>query len=303
MPEVLYRPISRKQFCRISIGALAGCWSWQAFGQESGTQDDNPDQWHVGLLSDTHIPEDPSEAYRGFAPVANLKQAVGQIDAVRPEAVIVCGDAARLEGKIGDYRRLRELLMPLAESAPVAIGLGNHDDRRNFSQVFRGDDTPGRQNVSGKHVVVLEHPTTRIVVLDSLLYVNKVAGLLGKAQRTWLEHTLPRLSDRPLVLFVHHTLNDGDGDLLDVDRLMTILRPHRHVKAIFYGHSHQFRIGEREGVRLVNLPACGYNFNDAEPVGWMEASFHRHGVALTLRAFAGNRENDGTTYQVEWKRS
>ncbi len=296
MPGIFYEPISRKRFCRIAAGSLAGCWAWNGMARGAA-----PDKWRVALLSDTHIPQNGEEQYRGFAPVENLRKVVTQIEAARPEAAVVCGDAARLTGEVGDYKMLRGLLAPIAATAPILIGLGNHDDRRKFSQVFPAAETPGKQNVSGKHVTVLEHPTTRIVVLDSLLYVNKVAGLLGKAQRVWLEQQLPKLSDRPLVMFVHHTLGDGDGDLLDVDRLMSIIEPQKHVKAIFYGHSHQFRIGERSGVRLVNLPACGYNFNDNEPVGWVDATFSGTGVALRLNAIGGNRKRDQEVFDVKWR--
>ena len=108
------------------------------------------------------------------------------------------------------------------------------------------------------------------------LVACKVAGLLGKSQR------------------------DGDGDLLDVDRLFTILKPHRKVKAVFYGHSHRYAVDRRDHVQLINLPAVGYNFRDDQPVGWVDARFSREGVAMTLRAIGGNRESDGQTTTVEW---
>ena len=76
---------------------------------------------------------------------------------------------------------------------------------------------------------------------------------------------------------MHHTLGEGDGDLLDTDRFFQILKPHRQVKAIFYGHSHVYEYGFREGKHLINLPAVGYNFSDAQPVGWLDARFHRRG--------------------------
>lgn len=295
MPGLFYEPISRRRFWTVSGGLAAGSIACRYV---AGGQPDT--EWRVALLSDTHIPADPTEKYRGFAPVENLRQVAQQVVQARPAAALLCGDAARLEGKVGDYQALRTLLEPIAETAPVVIGLGNHDDRRNFVNVFPSDATPGKQPVPGKHVVVLEHPLARVVMLDSLLYVNKVAGLLGKAQRAWLTAQLPKLSDRPLVLFVHHTLGDGDGDLLDVDRLMRIVSGHKHVKAIFYGHSHTLAFGRRDQVQLINLPACGYNFSDAQPVGWMDAQFHRQGVKLTLRAIGGNRRDDGRTFAIEW---
>ena len=71
---------------------------------------------------------------------------------------------------------------------------------------------------------------------------TKLPDYLGKAQRQWLADFLAGSDDRPTVLFVHHTLGDGDGDLLDINRLYRLVRPHRKVKAIFYGHSHEYAI-------------------------------------------------------------
>ena len=304
MPGLFHRPLSRKDFLRISAGSAAMGWLHLAAASPwaGAREDTGPDSIRVALLADTHTPADPAEAYRGFKPVDNLKAIVPQIVQAAPELVTLTGDAARLVGKREDYVALQSLLQPVAEKSPVVIGLGNHDDRQNFFQVFPADAGDLKQPVAGKHVTVFEHAALRLVMLDSLLYVNKVAGLLGKAQRQWLRTILPNLNDRPLVLFVHHTLGDGDGDLLDADRQFQLIEPHEHVKAIFFGHSHHWGITQRNGVKLINLPAVGYNFNDSEPVGWIDARFHSDGVALTLRAIAGNRDQDGTTTQVAWTR-
>src|SRR5207247_5627143 len=117
----------------------------------------------------------------------------------------------------------KQLLAPLGEQTPVYIGLGNHDDREHFFKVF--DDPSGtRQKISGKHVLVIERPSLRFVILDSLLYTNKVAGLLGKSQREWLGRFLGDSDGRPTILFVHHTLGGRDGALLDVQRLVALAR-------------------------------------------------------------------------------
>lgn len=268
-------------------------------GGESASAAEGGAEARLALLADTHIPGDRVDGHRGFNPWENLKRVVPEVVEARPAGAVICGDAARLEGKLEDYRELRGLLEPVAAVAPVCIGLGNHDDRANFGKVF---PEPGgqRQPVSGKHVVVFEAGPVRVVVLDSLLYVNKVAGLLGLSQRQWLSQALPGLADRPIVLFVHHTLGEGDGDLLDGDRLFAILRSCPQVKAIFYGHSHVWELGERQGVKLINLPAVGYNFRDRDPVGWVDARFRREGVELTLRALAGNRDGDGRAVYVPW---
>jgi hypothetical protein len=70
---------------------------------------------------------------------------------------------------------------------------------------------------------------------------------------------------------------------LDTDRLFDLLRPHRHVKAIFYGHSHVWELGRHDRLQLINLPAVGYNFNDKDPVGWVDARFRAAGSADIAR--------------------
>jgi 3',5'-cyclic AMP phosphodiesterase CpdA len=255
---------------------------------------------HLALLSDTHVPADRLNGHRGFNPWENLRRIVPDVAASNSQGVVLCGDAARLEGLEGDYRELKELLQPIATNCPVYIGLGNHDDRANFRRVFA---PPSGPDAGGRNVVVIEDDVLRLIVLDSLLYVNRVAGHLGKAQREWLAGYLEQHDDRPVALFVHHTLEDRDGDLLDSDRFFALLKPHRQVKAIFYGHSHVWQRSERAGLHLINLPAVGYNFDDKDPVGWVDAHFHPRGVDLTLHAIAGNRAEDGHRFSIGWDKA
>src|SRR5206468_3292847 len=126
---------------------------------------------------------------------------------------------------------IKNLLSPMAAQRPIYLALGNHDDRANFLKTF--DKSAGtRQSVQDKFVLLIEQPVVRVIMLDSLLYPTKTAGLLGKPQRQWLGKYLENSDGRPTVLFIHHTLSDGDGDLLDVDRLFEVIRPHKKVKAI-----------------------------------------------------------------------
>jgi 3',5'-cyclic AMP phosphodiesterase CpdA len=297
MPGIFFHTVDRRQFLKQSVAAVAALTLGKA--QVTFAQSAQASTLHLALLADTHIPADRNDTYRGFKPWENLRRIVPEVVAARPAGVIVNGDAARLSGELPAYEVLKTLLAPIARQAPIYIGLGNHDDRDNFFQVI--DTIPGdRQGVKDKHVLSVEHPVVRLLVLDSLLYVNKVAGLLGRAQRTWLSQLLDETDNRPTVLFIHHTLDDGDGDLLDVDRLFRLIRPHPKVKAIFYGHSHRYEVSERHGVHLINIPAVGYNFADDQPVGWLDARFNRNGVELTLRAFGGNLAGNGTTRTISW---
>jgi len=186
MPEIFYQPIRRRAFLRtatLAAGAAVITWKQSPiFGAEFTTAS----SIHLALLSDTHIAADAEDENRGFKPTQNLQQVVSEVLESEPEAALLCGDGARLDGQVGDYEALKSLLAPLAARIPISMNLGNHDDRDNFLQVFQPAPSP-EAKVQGKYVLIHEWPRLRFVLLDSLLYVNKTAGLLGVNQRNWLE--------------------------------------------------------------------------------------------------------------------
>lgn len=95
-------------------------------------------------------------------------------------------------------------------------------------------------------------------------------------------------------------MSGGDGDLLDTPRLFDIIKPASAVKALVFGHSHVYKFSEMEGIHLINLLACGYNFGDDQPVGWVEAQLSENGAEFLLHAIAGNIEIDGRTTELRW---
>lgn len=252
------------------------------------------------LLSDTHIAADPANEYRGFRPHDNLRRVVMEAAAWKPGTLFVNGDLARLEGLPADYQRFLKTMEPLS-GVPTGLTLGNHDDRTNFLAATGTPRYGQPQPVKDKHVLVIEQNGVRIVLLDSLFLVNRAAGLLGKDQRTWLDAYLRSSNFAPTLIFVHHTLDDGDTSLLDAERFLRIASKNRSVKAVFYGHSHRYAYDTLEGMHLVNLPAVGYNFVDGEPVGWVRALISGEGAELTLRAIGGNREGHGKTRSLAWR--
>jgi 3',5'-cyclic AMP phosphodiesterase CpdA len=292
MPGVFHQPVRRRDFLTTSL--LTGAAVAASFAAPAA------DEIHLALLSDPHVgPGELAKDPRGFDPCEQLRRVVPEIIQGSPRGVILNGDAASREGLIVDYQELKTLLDPLSRVSPIYIGLGNHDHPGNFGTVF--PSSPGIDaEVPNHHVVIVEESFMQFIVLDSLLYVNKAAGLLGERQRAWLADYLPRHPERTTILFVHHSLGDGDGELLDGNRLFEIIRPHRQVKAIFYGHSHAWNLSERQGVKLINLPSLGYNFTQTEPVGWVDARFRPDGVDLTLHAIAGNRAQDGQVSWISW---
>src|SRR5688572_26170132 len=137
MPGLFHQPTERRNFLKIvSAAGAAAVFTGCSSAPKSAGNAAAGKSLHLALLSDTHVAGDKLDTNRGFKPWDNLKKAAGEVEEARPEGVILCGDAARLEGKPDDYKELKGLLSPLAAFAPIFIALGNHDDRANFNQAF-----------------------------------------------------------------------------------------------------------------------------------------------------------------------
>lgn len=294
MPHLIYHPINRKTFLKRSL-KVAGL-AMLPFPVISHHILQTTDEVNLALLSDTHIPADIEDMYRGFYPFQNLKKITSDILNSKPKGVLINGDIARLSGELEDYHKVQQLIAPLTEKLPVYMTMGNHDNRDHVKEVFNLS-----REIEDQQVMVVETKPVRLILLDSLLYVNKVAGLLGKNQRSWLEAFLKQSDEKPSILFVHHTLGDRDSGLLDVDKLFEIIKPHKKIKAIFYGHSHEYKFDTMEGIHLINQPAVGYNFSDDQPVGWLKGIFSTEGVKLTLQAFDGNTQQNEKTTSLNWR--
>ncbi len=294
------RWLNRRQFLRASAAALA-VPSLGLPGCATGKRTQTPtytSRW--AFLADTHIAADPNDHSGDFYPHRNLEKVLEQVLAQPPEGMMIAGDVARLQGLADDYVQVRRLLAPLEGKVPVHMALGNHDNRANILAEFK-NPSGQIQPVKGKHVTIVEAGPVRLVLLDSLVKTNETPGLLGKVQRDWLKTYLVESDDRPLLLCFHHALRDTDGDLLDSPRLFEIIEPVRKVKALVYGHSHDYAFASHKGIALVNLPAVGYSFNSEMPVGWVEANLTARGGEFTLHAVAGNVSIDGQVTSLTWR--
>lgn len=289
--------MSRRRFLNVSLAAAGGLVALTPRGVALAG---DPKQARWAFLSDTHISMDPEDNYRGFYPSRNFEKVVGQLAADLPDGVVITGDLVRLTGQMGDYENFQKLLMPVLDQRPTYLAMGNHDSRAVFLDVF--EDRVGQiQPVKDKHVVTAEAGPVRFILLDSLVATNQTPGMLGKAQRTWLQSYLQSCDDKPAILFFHHSLGDSDGDLLDVLWLFELIKPIKKVKAIVYGHSHEYKTSELDGIHLINLPSTAYNFEDKEPLGWIEAKLTADGGEFVLHAIAGNTQQDGRIEGLRWR--
>src|SRR5262245_16275190 len=124
-------PLSRRRFLTRSLAAGAGLlFSPKLLAAGKST---NPNSW--ALLSDIHIPADPTRTARDINMTDNLIAAAKDVIALpqRPAGVLINGDLAFNTGEDADYHALTDLLKPLREaSLPIHMTLGNHDHRERF---------------------------------------------------------------------------------------------------------------------------------------------------------------------------
>jgi 3',5'-cyclic AMP phosphodiesterase CpdA len=254
---------------------------------------------HFALLSDTHIPGDPKVTSRGVNMHDHLKAVASRLVALpkKPAAVLMNGDCAHLTGQEQDYQALQGLIAPIrAAGMPIHMGLGNHDDRAKFRSELEieADDV-------WKHVTVVESPRANWFVLDSLDNVNKAPGQLGDKQLKWLAEALDARPNKPALVVVHHDLDGRGGSLQDSEALFEVLATRSQTKAIFYGHTHDWRITQRHDLHLVNLPPVAYVFRPGQPSGYVDAELLADGVKLTLRTVDPSHKANGEESTLRWR--
>jgi len=296
MSSIVDREWNRRQFLKAALAVAGGivnvepqeCW---------GAERDEATQW--AFLSDIHISHNRKNHYRGFTPYRNLQTVIDQVLPSQPEGVVITGDIARLIGGAGDYKNAKGLLRPLTDRWPLYMAVGNHDSRGNFLRAFQDAD-PAMSASAGKHIVTVDAGPVRLVLLDSLLFINMSWGLVGGTQRAWLSEYLRFFDDKPVLVCIHHDFARGTS-LLDARPLLNLVRPMPHVKAIVHGHSHSFHIMEFDGIHIINLPATGYNLHDEDPIGWVEARLTPTEGRFVLHAIGGNTDQDGYTDTLRWR--
>lgn len=175
------------------------------------------------LLSDLHVNGLKSEVPTHLYEEACLAKTVAEILALDPlPANVVClGDIAYHWGQREDYVLAHGLLQPLVDAGiRLTLGMGNHDRRGNFLEVW--PEYAKTSPVPGRIVSKVELPHVDLLLLDTLnaLEVEKFKksnpGEMDAAQREWLAETL-KAATKPVLTCAHHKPDEdkvGLGALL-----------------------------------------------------------------------------------------
>lgn len=289
--------ISRRGFISGCVAATMA----SAVAESTATGSHDPNL--AVFLSDIHC----NDKYRGRwmqHQHAILRGFVTEILAMRPlpACVVVFGDFSASNGWKEDFLLARELMKPLVDAGiAMTYGMGNHDKRRNFLEVFP-EAASGLAPVKDRIVSKVALPTCDLILLDSLREKpgdagNFVDGRVDGEQLEWLKAELAT-AKRPIVLGAHHSAVEAGLRKLVVTAptVCGYVYGHEHMWADAYLHDGTY--GNSQTVQTVTLPSSGY-YGD---LGYaVFRTFDDH-AELTLRQsdFFFNKEWKGRPQPKAW---
>lgn len=161
-----------------------------------------------------------------------------------PAQAIFFGDLAYLWGHREDYALARELLKPLADAGiKLTIGMGNHDRRSTFLDVF--PEYAKTTRIPGKVVSVVDAGAVAFIMLDGLQGTDDRKlddggpgnGALCEAQQEWLKAELPKCK-KPVFVCSHWPT--GNFKICG-EALHKFLMHQPMVAGYIHGHDHRWR--------------------------------------------------------------
>lgn len=297
-------PLTRRRFLALASAGVLVVRPTAAHAEEA-------DSHRVAFLSDPHIPEKPTGTDRDCNMTDRLRQVADEVAKLDPKPIctVIDGDLAHKTGTAIEYAAFGKLVQPIREAGiPLHLTLGNHD---HFGRFAEGLDSlrPKDRPVDGKQVLVVELERANLFILDSFDPKNSVGGILGASQLKWLAAALDARKEKPALVFAHHPLQfeaDKGGKfngLADAASLWPLLKDRSQVKAYIFGHTHTWKLAEKDGVHLINLPAIGYPFAKAEVTGWIDVHLAPTGAKLEVRALDPKHEKHGTSVELKWRKA
>jgi 3',5'-cyclic AMP phosphodiesterase CpdA len=233
-------------------------------------------------------------------PYQNTADALATAQALGPwDAAIITGDCACIDGQVGDYVALATLLAPIRQlDCPIHLLLGNHDHRERFWAALAED----RSAPPRFYAAAVQTPLVNWFFLDSLRETNEIRGALGAMQIRWLLRRLEP-SQKPAIVALHHNLDSKPSSigLLDTERLLSALERRPRVKAVIFGHTHDWQVDQWAGIHLINLPPTAYVFEPSRPRGFLDARIYADHLRVTLHTLPKAHPQHGETLHLRWR--
>ena len=201
--------------------------------------------------------------------VKAFRQAVKQINALKPDFVVICGDLVNTPDakSFADFNKIKA-----GFAAPCYCASGNHD----VGNVPTLESLRYYRKVIGEDYYSFEHKGHTFVIVNTQLWKAPVEDETKKHD-AWLAATLETAAGKRSPVFVvgHYPLflktpdEDNEYFNLPVTKRKELLGlfEERGVVAVLGGHTHKLLINGYKGIQLVNGETTSRNL-DGRPFGF-----------------------------------
>lgn len=213
---------------------------------------------------------DPQLGFGGYErDVESLRQAVRQINALKPDLVVVCGDLVNTpsDEAFADFKTITGGL-----EMPCFCAPGNHD----VGNTPTAESLKRFRECIGEDFLSVDHHGYTFVVVNASLWKSPLEKETA-LQDAWFTDTLREARGKGFPVFVvsHYPLFESDPE--EEESYYNLPRAKRKallalcaeggVVAILAGHTHKQIINDFEGIQLVNGETTCNNF-DGRPLGF-----------------------------------
>jgi len=201
--------------------------------------------------------------------VQNFKLAVSQINALKPDFVIICGDLVH-HAVDSTYKVFWEMKEQF--NIPCYLAAGNHD----VGKVPTNKSLRFYRKKIGKDYYDFNYQGVSFIVTNSQLWKSHVKGESEKHDK-WFRKTLSKSDKKgePVIVVGHYPIFLGQlheeetYSNLPLKQRLDILNlfAQNNVKAYLSGHSHSTLINTHQNIQLVSGETTSKNF-DKRPFGF-----------------------------------
>ena len=254
------KQLNRRTLLAIIIVGVTGALNAPSFAGESS----ETKPFTFAQLCDTQL------GFGGYEhDINSFKQAVKQINAFKPDFVVICGDLVHIpsDKSFTDFKKIKDGL-----TMPCYCAAGNHD--------VGNKPTPASlkryRKVIGKDYYSFEHRGYTFVFTNTQLWKAPVKDESEK-HNAWVIQKLKEAKKKhsPVFVVAHYPLyvkNPKEKELyynLPLDKRKELLTLYEEcgVVAVLAGHTHRTIINSYKGIQLVNGEATSKNF-DNRPLGF-----------------------------------
>jgi len=174
-----------------------------------------------------------------------------------PALILLTGDLSQ-DFSLASYDVVKEVFATL--NYPMAAIPGNHDDPNLFYDTLSG---LCQKNFTFNN--------WRILLLDTC-WPGHVSGFLSQNELIFLEQSLAKDTQTPVLIFLHHHVLPVNSLWLDKIGLkntpdfLEIIDQYQHVRAVISGHVHQESLTQRNNVNFITTPSTSWQFaRNSEP--------------------------------------